>query len=125
MEEEFDLLAASLRADLRDFAAFFEALAAKLEGALPGRAIVKRRSQGFLSKRKRVERIVVDCGEQRYQLDYDGRAPAARRATLSGGIALRSDVISIEDWVDGLARWLADEAERSDHGRLALQKMLG
>jgi hypothetical protein len=124
-EGEFDLLAASLRADLRDFAAFIEALAVKLEGALPGQTAVKRRSQGLRSPRRRVEHITVDCGGQRYELDYAGRVPTARRATVVGGIALKSDAISVEEWLEGLARWLADEAGHSEQGRRALERLLG
>jgi len=35
--EDFEMVAASLRADSADLRTFVEALAAKLEGALPGR----------------------------------------------------------------------------------------
>ena len=41
--EDLDLLAASLRADAGDLDAFVEALAAKLEAALPGQVEVERR----------------------------------------------------------------------------------
>ena len=44
----FELVAASLRADATDLAAFVEALAVKLEGALPGSVRVERRGTDLL-----------------------------------------------------------------------------
>src|SRR3954469_2875366 len=52
---DLDLLAASLRADATDTAAFLEALAARLEGALPGQVEVQRK--GGLFGGKGVRRI--------------------------------------------------------------------
>ena len=50
MEEgSFDMVAAGLRADAADLDAFVEALAVKLEGALPGRVTIAR--QGGLFSR--------------------------------------------------------------------------
>src|SRR5437763_869041 len=54
----FELVAASLRADATDLAAFVEALAVKLEGALPDSVRVERRG-GLFSREKRVRRLSV------------------------------------------------------------------
>ena len=48
----FELLASSLRADTGDLKAFVEALATKLEGALPSQTSVQRKSSGLFSKTK-------------------------------------------------------------------------
>jgi hypothetical protein len=46
-EMDIDLLAASLRADASDLGAFVEALAVKLEEAVPGAVRVERRRNGL------------------------------------------------------------------------------
>ena len=78
--DELDLLAASLRADSGDLDAFVEALAVKLEAALPGQVEVERRG-GLLGGRKRVRRIEVTLGDQRYELEAEhGRVTCRRRS---------------------------------------------
>ncbi|MEA2128877.1 MAG: hypothetical protein QOJ85_1768, partial [Solirubrobacteraceae bacterium] len=62
MAADFDLVAASLRADAADSRGFVEALAVRLEAALPGQAHVQRRSKKFLSREKVVRAIEVDAG---------------------------------------------------------------
>src|SRR5262249_33329926 len=68
----FDLLAASLRASSGDLSTFVEVLADKLERALPGRAKIGRRAVRLLSRERRVERIELEFGEDRYLLVVQG-----------------------------------------------------
>src|SRR3954462_2347616 len=77
---DLDLLAASLRADATDTAAFLEALAARLQGALPGQGDVPRK--GGLFGGKRVRRIQVRLGDARYEIQGDGGQPTARRRNV-------------------------------------------
>lgn len=122
---DFDTLAASLRADLGDVGVFLSALAAKLEGALPHRTTVKRRSVRFRSKEKYVEELVVLCGKNRYSLTMTGSGDlVACRSTEVRGIALNHDELSLEQWIDSLAQDLAAEAASSDAGRQALERLL-
>lgn len=122
---DFDLLAASLRADTRDLAAFVEALAAKLEGALPAATRVARRSRGLLSREKRVAVLEVDLGEERYLLDHDQGAVQTRCATAVRGVVLKTEQVALEEWLERLARSIAAEARRSEQGRHALERLLG
>lgn len=124
MEEPagFDLLAASLRADATDVRAFVEALAAKLELSFPDRCRVER--GGMLAKKKRVRRIAVDLGENRYELEHDDGVVSARRCTVVRGISLKREQLSLEEWVDQLVGQLSAEAERSERGREALQRLI-
>jgi hypothetical protein len=123
-DADFELLAASLRADTRDLSVFLEALASKLEGALPQRTRVSR-SLGLFGKRKRVRRIEVELGEDRYVLVYDGGALEARRATAVRGVVLKNELLGLEEWVESLAQAIAVEARQSEQGRLALERLLG
>jgi hypothetical protein len=123
-ETDVDLLAASLRASSSDLTVFVEVLADKLAAALPGRVDVERRSTSFLGKKKRVERLQCDLGGQRFLLvARDGRIET-RRATAVRGVVLKTDELPLGEWLDGLARELANEARTSDQARLALQQLL-
>jgi hypothetical protein len=122
---DFDLVASSLRADAADARALAEALAVKLEGALPQQTRVQRRSKGLLSRTKVVRRIEVDCGDSRYSLDVDDRgAPQAVRAQEVRGIVLKNEPLALDAWIDALARDLTAMAQSSEQGRLALERLL-
>jgi hypothetical protein len=124
-EDDFELAAASLRADAGDFGAFVEALAVKLEQALPQRTRVRRRASSLFTKRKRVELIEVAVGEEEYVLGRQRGAVETRRDTRVRGIVLRSEVVPLDQWIDGLARAIAAEASNSEQGRRALERLLG
>lgn len=123
--EDFELVAASLRADAGDMATFVAVLAGKLEGALPGRVQVERHGRKLLSHDKVVTRITIDLGEVRYSLvpgpggDLDcGRSKSVR------GIVLKTDRLRLPDWIQSLARDLAAQARTSEQARLALERLL-
>jgi hypothetical protein len=119
--DDFELVAASLRADTGDLGSGIEVLARKLEAALPGRVRVER--GGFLG-RGRAERIECDLGECRYTLAVRHGRPDARRATVVRGVTLKSDELGLDAWIDALARDLAAEAGRSGDARAALARLL-
>jgi hypothetical protein len=125
MSANFDLVAASLRADAADSRGLAEALAVRLESALPGQTRVKRRSKRFLSGEKVVRLIEVDAGENRYALAVDDHGGLdARRSAAVRGIVLKNDPLPLEQWLDSLARDLAEQAQQSEHGRQALERLL-
>ena len=121
----FELLASSLRADAGDLSAFTEALATKLEGALPQQTTVERRGGGLFSKTKRVHKISVDLGENRFELTADGGRVQASRCKAVRGIVLKTEQLPLDQWIDELSRELTDEAQRSEQARVALQRLLG
>src|SRR4051812_31540646 len=125
MTDDFDLVAASLRADAADSRGLAEALAVRLEAALPGQTRVERRSRKFLSREKVVRAIEVDAGENRYALQVDDHGGLdARRSAAVRGIVLRNDPLPLDEWLDSLARDLAEEARTSEQGRQALERLL-
>jgi hypothetical protein len=122
---DFDLVAASLRADASDSRGFVEALAVRLEAALPAQTQVKRRSKRFLSAAKVVRLIEVDAGDNRYALEVDDRGGMeTRRSAAVRGIVLKNDPLPVDEWIDSLARDLAEQARVSEQGRLALERLL-
>lgn len=126
MEEDgigFEVVAATLRADATDLNAFLPALAVKLEGALPTQTQVRYHS-GLFGKKKEVQAVEVDLGELHFQIEEEhGRLVATRRKAVRG-IVLKSETLPLDVWIDELSTVLAGEAERSDTGRSALQRML-
>jgi hypothetical protein len=118
----FDLLAASLRADTTDLRVFVEALATKLELSFPERTHVERGGRMFGSKQ--VRKISVELGDGRYDLEHSDGVVTARRCTVVRGISLKNDELGLEEWIDDLSAELVAEAERSERGRAALERML-
>jgi hypothetical protein len=120
----FELLAASLRADAGDARAFVEALARKLGDALPHRVHVDRHG-GLFSHEHPVQRIQVQLGDWEYQLiGGPGGALEARRTHLVRGVALKSEQMGLDEWIDALSAELAELARHSAQDHEALRRLL-
>jgi hypothetical protein len=118
---DFDLVAASLRADSDDVRVFVEALTTKLEQSFPGRCRVRR--SGLLGKGS-VRQISVSLGDSRYELMQEDGTISARRASVVRGITVKSEEFGLDEWIDSLATQVVAEAGRSERGRVALEKLL-
>jgi hypothetical protein len=120
-----DLAAASGRVDRVDMQAMLDALAVRLVEAVPRAATVKRRRVGgLLSKRTEIERIAVDLGELRFELEHSGANIACARAKVVRGIALKRDELPIEQWIRELVGEVVRSAEISEQTRLALEGLV-
>lgn len=124
-DEHLDLLAASLRADSTDTRSLVEALAAKLEAALPAQTAIDRKPARLFSSQKRVESVKVVLGEHTYELSIAGDSAKATRRKTVGGIAIRNEKLSLDEWLSGLTQALSAEAGRSEAARVALEDLLG
>ena len=125
-DQDFEMVAAALRADSADLASFVEVLAVKLEGALPGHCAVERHARKLLSHDKIVRSIVLDVGDWRYTLRSDGAGRLdTTRAKAVRGIVLKNDVLALADWITALARDISAQAATSEQARIALERLLG
>ncbi len=122
-EGSFDMVAAGLRADATDLNAFVEALAVKLEGALPGRVTIARQG-GLFSRSKGVREISVDMGDSRYNLVSNGGRIETTRRNEVRGIAIKSEPLELDEWIAALSRELEAAARESADGRQALERLL-
>jgi hypothetical protein len=95
----------------------------KLEGALPGQCRVER-AGGLFAKRKRVRRIAVDLGDERFQLEHDDGRVETRRARIVRGIVLKTEELGLDGWIDALSVELAEQARSSERARLAAERLL-
>ncbi len=120
---DIDLVTASLRADTSDLRAFVEALATKLEGAVPGAVTVERRRDGMFGP-KQVRRIALDAGGQRLELRADGASINTRCARLSAGIVLKNEEMPTDEWLRAMGEALAEQARSSLTTRQALERLL-
>ena len=120
---DLDLVAAALRADMTDISAFVEGLATRLELALPGIVQVKRAKSGFRGP-KLVNEIAVQAGDERLQLQRDGGMIQTIRCRVSGGIVIKTEALDVDTWLSALAVAVAEQAERSERTRLALQQLV-
>jgi hypothetical protein len=121
----FDLDAAGLRVDTADVAAYVEALAHKLEIALPGQTTVQRRAKKFLSREKVVESIQVQLGDHSYALRAHGHRVEASRGKSVRNVTIRNEPLELDDWVRALAGDLRARAAESAEARAALDRLVG
>jgi hypothetical protein len=120
----FDVLVSSLRADAVDTRALVEALATKLERALPADTQIERKATKLLSRDTRVTRIEVRLGDVSYRLLIEGGHTTTRRSRSSRGIVLKSEELTLDAWLESLAATLQAEAQQSESARLALERLL-
>jgi hypothetical protein len=120
---DFDLIAASLRADFSDLDAFFEGLAVKLEAAIPQAVRVTRAKLGFRGP-KVVAAIAVATGPVQLELKRVGAQLQATKARLSGGIVLKTEQLDVDQWLTELTGALSTLAQSSERARLALERVL-
>ena len=125
-DDSFDLAAAGLRGDGTELTISVEALASKLEQALPGQARVERRGGGLLGRgEKRVRAVRVELGSAAYLLGVEGgRIEGCCRERQVGGISIKREPLRPEEWLAALTADLRAEAERSAHARAALEELL-
>ncbi len=125
-DQDFDLSAAGLRADGTDLRISVEVLASKLEESLPGRARVERRGGGLLGRGpKRVREVRIELGGNGYQLTVSDERVEGFRERQVGGISIKRETLTPDQWVAALTADLRAEAERSADARAALERLLG
>jgi len=120
---DLEMVAAALRADMTDIAAFLEGLASWLEQALPGLVEVRRSKSGFRGPRL-VSEIEVHAGDLRLALSRSGAALTAVRRRVSGGIVIKTESLDLDAWLRCLAQAVAEQAKQSEQARLALQRLV-
>ncbi len=118
---DFEMLAASLRADSGDLDAWVAALGTKLQGALPTRVRLRR---GGIFGNGRVSGISVDLGPWRFELALDHGQLLAGRMHVVRGIALKSEPMPVDAWIDALSSELTALAASSARERAAILNLL-
>jgi hypothetical protein len=122
--QDIDLLLASLRADATDAHAFMQALAARLDGALPEQINIERQG-GLFAREKKVKRIELELGDHRYSIVEEGHGRLrAQRVRIVRGVALKTEDLPVESWLADVANDLKQLADTSSRAREALERLL-
>ena len=97
--DSFDLDAAGVRRATGDLRAFSNALAARLEGALPERVVVRRVRDGLFSKESHVAQIEVRGERAVYLLAFTHGGVSATRAKSVRGVVISTAQVSMQGLV--------------------------
>lgn len=118
---DFDLLAASLRADTADVGTWVSVLGTKLAAALPARVRLRR---GGLFGGGPITGFAVDLGTWRFGMRLEHGQPVGERTHVVRDIALKTETLSLDVWLDALISALADLAASSARERAAIEGLL-
>ncbi len=99
---DFDMGAAWLRRAQGDMKAFMSGLAARLDGALPGRVTVDHQRNGWLSAEKHVARISVALERGLYTLAEERGHLVAKRAKIVHGVTIGTEAMPVPAWLTRL-----------------------
>ncbi|QQE79008.1 hypothetical protein [Alicyclobacillus sp. SO9] len=120
----FDLSAAQWRRSVQDEHTFVEALAVRLEQALPELVTVTRHFTLF-SKDRRVHTISVRLGNADYELVQEkGRGIQTKKGKVVRGVRLKSDEIPFSEWLAELSKDLEAHAQMHEETRETMEHFL-
>ncbi len=118
---ELDLLAAALRANTADAATWVSVLGNKLAAALGPRVVLHHTG---MFRQGAVDGLAADLGPWRFSLRLDRGQPVAERTHVVRGIALKTEPLPLDTWLDALTRSLAEVAATSERERSAILQLL-
>ncbi|MFI5763979.1 hypothetical protein ACIA8F_23945 [Streptomyces sp. NPDC051563] len=127
-ERDVELLAAALRRDSADLNLYVNVLSANLADSLPpGTVRVKRRrslAERVAGREGPVAELDVALGEQRLSLRMDRGRMAGEIRHEVRGIVLSRRPVGLDEWIDALARCLAEAAASNARAREAIERYL-
>lgn len=119
----FEVLAATLRQDSHDLNTFVEVLAKRLEASLPANVTVNRQG-GLFAKYRPVKSLSITFGDMTYLLERQRGGLELRRSKVVRGIALKTEPMTLDQWIAAVSRELADWAAQHQSAREALERFL-
>lgn len=119
----FDLSAAEWRKGITDEKVLIEALAVRLEQALPGLATISRNFSLF-SSRKPVRSITVRLLDNEYSLLNESAGIQTQVGKVVRGIRLKTDLVTLPEWLDRLSTALELYALEHAEARDTLERFL-
>ncbi|MEU3500502.1 hypothetical protein ABZ726_06940 [Streptomyces hundungensis] len=127
-EPDLELLAAALRRDSEDLDLYARVLSASLADALPPDAVRVKRRRSFADRLAgragSVAELDVTLGERGLSLRMlEGRVVGEVRHEVRGVVLSRREV-GLDEWVDVMARAVAEGAAASARAREAIERRL-
>lgn len=120
---DLELAAASMLADGKDVHVLLKVLAGQLAGALGDRLRVDRKG-GLLRKSSDITALEASIGSEQFRAAVSGPGVTCTIGHSSGGIRIRSDTVSMDEWLRRLLEALKVEASHSQTARLALESIV-
>ena len=117
---DLELATSALLADTSDTQFLLQMLARQLSGALGGRVTVERDGGLFKRRAGAVKSLKVAVGDD----EYIATEQACQIGHESGGIRIRSEKVSMDDWLGRLLQALQAEAGSNQASRMALENLL-
>jgi|YelNatPaOPRAMG01_1025707.scaffolds.fasta_scaffold18956_5 hypothetical protein len=120
---KFGVAAALTRQYGADERQFMEELATMLENAMPGEVELKK--HGGLFSKKTLQAVSVTLEDYRYTLEDPGHGPLrATRTKIVRGIALKTEEMTISDWLEAFGEALENRMRVSSAAREALSRLV-
>lgn len=125
MDDSFDLnmAAATLRANSTDVHLLVKALCDELAPALGARLVIQRAS-GRLRKSNAISSVQISMSNDVFEAVLEGATVRCSVGHLSGGIRIRNEVVTMDEWVVRLLSSLQAEATHSESARQALENIV-
>ncbi len=125
MDDSYDLnmAAAALRSNSTDVRQLVRALCDELSDTLGDRLKVQH-GGGRFHKSEDISSVQISMANNLFEASIDGASLNCTLGHISGGIRIRSETLSVNDWILKLLESLRDEAAHSDAARLALEKIV-
>lgn len=127
-EREVELLAAALRRDSADLNLYVNVLSANLADSLPTGAVRVRRRRSLAERvagrEGSVAELDVVLGERRFSLRPDRGQVEAEVCHEVRGVVLSRRQVGLDEWIDALARSLAEAAASNARAREAVERFL-
>lgn len=120
----FDLHAAWIRRAETDLHAFLEALATRLEQALPGRVQVDRKREGLFKAHKHVTGVSVQTDSGRYVLDAHSPRVQTSRQHEVRGVVVKNEPLPLDLWLQSLENELRTLSGNMQNARGILHDFL-
>jgi hypothetical protein len=120
---DLDLATATLLADGNDIEMLLRVLVKQLSEAFGDRLTVEREG-GRFKKSDKIKSIDVALGNDGYRAELNKGHINCTVAHSSGGIRIRSEQVSMDDWVRRLLESLRAEASHSQTARQALENII-
>ncbi len=125
---DVELLAAALRRDTADLDLYAKVLSVTLADSLPAGAVQVERKRTMADRMAgregAVTNIDVALGEQRLGLRMDRGRMTGEVCKEVRGIVLSRQQVGLDEWINTLARALAETAASSARAREALERFL-
>ena len=120
---DLNIAAATLRSNSADVHILLKALSSELSSTLGERLHVEH-AGGRFHKSDAIARVLFTMGNETFEAAIDGPVLHCSVGHSSGGIRIRSETLSVDEWIVSLLGALQLEAAHSESARQALEHIV-